>query len=569
MMSSWMTCLVVLAAVGVVTAQEFTFVNDVTVVVREGQAVPLVLQITRSGVLTNNATVTLVALEYTDNYSEQWRIPVDFLAGEATRLLPLGTLDDNIQEPDRLYIFEIVATTAGNTIGARPRVYVSYVDNDGPALFNCNAGDVCQNGAPCDPDTGECNCQGTSVPTAFRDCRLLISQLDAPMCSSVTCGQGGVCVNDGQTTCVCQPGYVGDTCQLKQSYNVDCYATRMCLNVDPPVGYIGERYVLGRQGISQCSLKNVASAVSLGDNIPSTWTGSYICLNHVDGVCGNAETTTEPDRTITRARKVMIRQNSLRTKNDILFTSYCKFDSSGTIVIDQTNISPNSSGLILVNTTNNINAARVFIVDPVTGNTVSSTGVNVGEVVCFAFVIEAVGYTALRLDSVIANDQLTPVTTFGVLADGCPITGNAKVIQSLPYLRNTTDTRRVDFCINAFAFRNSFTVGFRFQLSFCTAGDSACNPYTCSGNRPSYGRKKRASGETTEVLETTIVIKKDPITSARIDGTTEPPSSSVCELTSNIVAALATLGVLAAILMIVTLIILLRAVRSRDISRDN
>ncbi|XP_046574894.1 EGF-like domain-containing protein 2 [Haliotis rubra] len=569
MTSSWMTYLVVLAAVGVVTAQEFTFLNDVTVIVREGQAVPLVLQITRSGALTNNATVTLVALEYTDNYNEQWRLPVEFLSGEATRLLPLGTLDDTIQEPDRLYIFEIVATSAGNTIGARPRVYVSYVDNDGPALFNCNAGDACQNGATCDPDTGECNCQGTSVPTAFRDCRLQISQLDTAMCSSVTCGQGGVCVNDGKATCVCQPGYVGDTCQLKQSYNVVCYATRMCLNVDPPVGYTGERYVFGFQGVSQCSLKDVTSAASRGDSIPSTWTGSYICLNHVDSICGNVDTTTEADRTITRARKVMIRQNSLRTKNDIIFTSYCRFDSSGTIVIDQTNISPNSSGIILVNRTNNINAANVFIADPVTGKAVTTTGVNVGEVVCFAFVIEATGYTTIRLDSVTANDQLTPATTFGVLADGCPITGNANVVSRLPYQLNATDARRVDFCINAFSFRNSFTVGFRFQLSFCTAADSACNPYTCSGNRPSYGRKKRASGETTEILETTIVIKKEPTTSAITGGNTEPPSSSVCELTSNIVAALATLGVLAAILMIVTLIIVLRSVRSRDNSRDN
>ncbi|XP_048238407.1 uncharacterized protein LOC124115548 isoform X2 [Haliotis rufescens] len=568
MTSSWMTCLVVLAGVGVITAQEFTFVNDVTIKVREGQDVPLVLQVTRSGAVTESATVTLIALEFTDNYSEQWRLPVEFRVDEATRSLPLGTLDDQIQEPDRLYVFELTAPSAGYAIGAKQRVYVSYVDNDGPALFNCNAGDICQNGASCESTTGQCNCQGTSMPTAFRDCRLDIRQLDTSMCASVNCGQSGVCVNNGKATCVCQPGYVGDTCQLKQSYNVECFATRMCLNVDPPVGYTGERYVLGRQGLSQCSLNGVSSAITRGDNIPTTWTGSYICLNHVDNICGDVESTTESDRTITRARKVMIRQNNLRTMNDIIFTAYCRYDSSGTITIDKTNISPNPPGLILVNQTNNINAAYVFVVNPATGREVTSTGVAVGEEVCFAFVIEATGYTSLRLESVVANDQLNPVTTYGILDEGCPVNGTANVVSKLPFLPDTADRRRIYFCINAFAFRNSLTVGFRFQLSFCTGTDPVCNPYTCTGGKASYGRKKRASGETTEILETTIVIKETPTAAPRTDGNSES-SPSVCELTSNIVAALATLAVLAAILLILTLVLLLRSMRSRDNSRDN
>ncbi len=76
----------------------FEFVTPEKVVTHEGQGLPLLLEIYRTGLANTTANVTLSAYEVTNYYKLQWQVPIVFLPGIVSIPLGFGVIDDLVHE---------------------------------------------------------------------------------------------------------------------------------------------------------------------------------------------------------------------------------------------------------------------------------------------------------------------------------------------------------------------------------------------------------------------------------------------------------------------------------------
>ncbi|XP_067668640.1 EGF-like domain-containing protein 2 [Haliotis asinina] len=433
------------------------------------------------------------------------------------------------------------------------------------ATFDCRRPTQdCKSGGTCTYVSPTCTCPGGASPThEGHDCGLLISTKGALSCVTTdpcVAGQGD-CYDDGAGgMCYCSSDYYGPTC-AEQRFTVTCLADRMVIGINPYGTFSGVAYIEGKRGTAACESFPVPS-VSSSDNIPDTWEGRYIEVEHTSPDCGTI-TPAANGGNMEYTRDVVIQYSQDYILNiDDRYTVKCVLDGSGVPVsysivpIDTTDLSP------LNTITREDYLGPVFLALTTGGQAVTTTPVDVGAELLFTFAISP-EYDSMLIISGEANNTLTVGTkTLNLITGSCmdndafPVTVEAAARGS-----GGTDKRELTLKIRAFHFDGNTEVGFKFVVKVClTANAADCDPVNCPpGSANGFGRRRRASSD--ETIVERIISIRDPRSITKLDD--KGVVYSECSMSGKISAAMVAMAVALSILILLCIVLIARAVSSR------
>ncbi|XP_071093025.1 EGF-like domain-containing protein 2 [Haliotis cracherodii] len=433
------------------------------------------------------------------------------------------------------------------------------------ATFDCRRpSQDCKNGGTCSYVASACTCPGGASPThEGEDCGLLIIDKGASSCITTDpCKAGqGACYDDGSGgMCYCFSDYYGSTCD-EQRFTVSCLADRMVIGLNPYGTFSGVAYIEGKRGTAACESSPVPSASS-SDNVPDTWEGRYIEVEHTSPDCGTI-TATPNGVNIEYTRDVVIQYSQDYIINiDDRYTVKCVLDGSGVPV--SYNIVPvNTADLSPLNTiTRQDFLGPVFLALTSGGQAVSTNPIDVGAELVFTFAISP-DYESMLIISGEANNTMTVGTKTLNLITGSCMDDDAfpVIVEEASRGSGGTDKREINLKLRAFHFDGNTDVGFKFLVKVClTANAADCDPANCPpGSANGFGRRRRAAPS--ETIVERIISIQDPRSITKLDE--KDVVYSECQMSGKISAAMIAMAVALSILILLCIALIARAVTSR------